>query len=304
MVIVDATSPQSGMIASYDGGAAIVLKPTGFVANWRKNDWVTGALPGVILFRRMSSKLREFILHRASVQFEYISMEQILFVPWALEYAVANPDNIRDAHKMRRVWKARAGVVLPSDGELTLTCDIAQTMAGADPVSRAPLTVAQPRSRSRSRRRSRSVERPMGGVGAEIPPFATAFLDRFAAKTPHHDLHKLWEQSEDVRAFAGSGIAAEPDRRSFVPSSVRYLANEDAMVSGAAASSASSGSSLSAARSVLQEYHHPLLYPLCMLGGTPLELLGIPSSSCLGTPPEMCKNHWFLNIIHEMPISS
>ena len=83
---------------------------------FNKNHWVTGAPPGVILFRRMSSKLREFILHRASVQFAYISMEQTLFEPWAREYAVAHPDNIRAAHEMRRDWKARAGVVLPGDG--------------------------------------------------------------------------------------------------------------------------------------------------------------------------------------------
>ena len=62
------------MIASYDGGAAIALKPTGFVVNisdissdnekrFNKNHWVTGAPPGIILFRRMRSKLSEFILH-------------------------------------------------------------------------------------------------------------------------------------------------------------------------------------------------------------------------------------------------
>ena len=157
------------MIASYDGGAAIALKPTGFVVNisnmssgkkkrFNKNHWVTGAPPGVILFRRMPSKLREFSMHRASVQFAYISMEQTLFEPWAREYAVAHPDNIRAAHEMRRDWKARAGVVLPGDDELTINCDIAQTMACIDPVSRAPLMVAQPR-RSRSRSRCRSVER-------------------------------------------------------------------------------------------------------------------------------------------------
>ena len=43
----------------------------------------------------MSSKLKEYILHRDSVQFAYISMEQTLFQPWALEFAVAHPDKIR-----------------------------------------------------------------------------------------------------------------------------------------------------------------------------------------------------------------
>ena len=58
--------------------AAIVLKPTGFVANISEitssgkqrencNWWVTGAPPGVILFRRMRSKLNEYIVHRDSV---------------------------------------------------------------------------------------------------------------------------------------------------------------------------------------------------------------------------------------------
>ena len=172
---------QSDRIAGYDGGAAIVLKPTGFVANIsdisaggkqreNNNRWVTGAPPGVILFRRMSSKLREYILHRESVQFAYISMEQALFEPWAREYAVGRADDIRAAHEMRRDWKARAGVVLPSGDELSIKFDIAQTMAGSDPIRRAHLTVAQPRPRSRSRSRSCSVRRPTGGVGVEIPP--------------------------------------------------------------------------------------------------------------------------------------
>ena len=276
---VDANSPeQSGKIASYDGGAAIVLKPTGFVANIsdisagenqraNKNRWVTGAPPGVILFRRMSSKLREYILHRDSVQFAYISMEQALFEPWAREYAVGRADDIRAAHEMRRDWKARAGVVLPSGDELSINCDIAQTMAGSDPIRRAHLTVAQPRPRSRSRSRSRSVPRPTGGVGVEIPPPAVLLkssgLGKVAARSL--DMSELWERNFHRRTFAqpprprepeSHNIASEPDRRFFVPSSVRYLSKEyDEMTQGAAASSSgpSSGSSLSAARSVLQE---------------------------------------------------
>ena len=270
---VDANSPQqSGMIASYDGGAAIVLKPTGFVANisdiapsgkqrTNKNDWLTGAPPGAILFRRMGSKLREFILHRASVQFAYISMEQSLFEPWALEYAVAHPDNIRSAHYMRRDWKARAGVVLPSDDDLSIKCDIAQTMAGSDPVSLPFLTVAQPRSRSRSP----NVPRPMGGVGVVIPAppdlYSPPNLYRlgraglFLSKKTDFDMDRLWQQTQHQVTFkGGASIVSEPDHRCFVPSSVRYMSNEyNEMNEGAAVSS--SASSLAAARSVLQECH-------------------------------------------------
>ena len=236
--------------------------------------WVTGAPPGVILFRRMRSGLRELILHRESVQIAYISMEQTLFKPWALEYAVAHPDKIRAAHMMRRDWNARAGVVLPDacalpsrlrgTDEGRSDCEIAQTMAGIHSDSRAPLMVAQPRLRSRSRSRSRSVERYASGVGTEIPPPAALLegsgFSRFAAKPKKEDdkLHKRWEQSVDVRTFKGSAssIDGEPDRRSFVPSSLRFLSKEyEEMASGAAAPSVASGSSLSAALSVTQEYH-------------------------------------------------
>ena len=276
---VDATSEQqSGAIASYDGGAAIVLKPTGFVANISSitsggkprencNWWVTGAPPGVILFRRMASKLKEYILHRDSVQFAYISMEQTLFEPWAREYAVGRPEGIRAAHLMRRDWKAGAGVVLPSGDELSINCDTAQTMAGSEPFPRA-LTVAQPRPRSRSRSRSRSVPRPADGVGVEIQAPAVLLersgLGRVAATDLDGGMPGVWERSFHQRAFERPrdperyNIASETDRRltQFVPSSVRYLAQEyDEMTQGAAASSSgrSCGSSLSAARSLLQE---------------------------------------------------
>ena len=227
--------------------------------------WV--APPGVILFRRMNSKLREYILHRDSVQFAYISMEQALFDPWALEYAVGRPDDIRAAQLMRREWKAGAGVVLPSGDELSINCDTAQTMARSEPFPRA-LTVAQPRPRSRSRSRSRSVPRPADGVGVEIQAPAVLLersgLGRVAATDLDGGMSGVWERSFHQRAFAQPrdpsrhNIASEIDRRltQFVPSSVRYLAQEyDEMTQGAAASSSgrSCGSSLSAARSLLQE---------------------------------------------------
>ena len=55
---------QRQMIASYDGGAAIVFKPTGFLVNISEYNsnmkkienpywWLSGAVPGTILFRRM-----------------------------------------------------------------------------------------------------------------------------------------------------------------------------------------------------------------------------------------------------------
>ena len=84
-------------------------------------------------------------------------MVQIFLEPWAWEYAVAHSEYIRAALDMRREYKAHAGVVSPDDDELIIDFEIAQTMAGIDAVSRAPLVVAQP-PRSRCRSRSRSVE--------------------------------------------------------------------------------------------------------------------------------------------------
>ena len=115
---------QSGKIGFYEGGVSIVLKPTGFIANVSEvsadgnerkntNDWLTGAPPGVVLFRRVpGGKLQEhYIMHQDSVQFAYISMEQGLFEPWALKYARDCPDDIKKAALQRREWKASAGVV-------------------------------------------------------------------------------------------------------------------------------------------------------------------------------------------------
>ena len=273
---VDANIPeQSGRIKSYDGGAAIVLKPTGFVANVsdinaagkprdNTNAWVTGALPGVILFKRMQSgKLREFILHRESVQFAYLSMEQTLFEPWAREYALRHPDNIRAAHHGRRDWKSRAGVVLSSVDDLSMDCEFAQIMAARDPVSRPLLTVAQPRSRSRSPGEPRIV----GSGGVCVPPPPGLYVDRERLRRAHllfpepeHDMERLWAQTQQQVTFkGGASIVSVPDGRSFVPSSVLYLSNEhDDMVQGAAGCSVfggGAGSSLAAVRSVLQDVH-------------------------------------------------
>ena len=74
-------------------------------------------------------------------------------------------------------------------------------------------------------------------------------------KKTDFDLDRLWQQSHHrVTLKGGASIVSGPDRRCFVPSSVRYMSNEyDEMNQGAAVSS--SGSSLAAARSVLQECH-------------------------------------------------
>ena len=112
------------------------------------------------------------------------------------------------------------------------------------------------------------MRRPTGGLGVDIPPpvvlLESSGLGKFAARD--QDMSELWERNLHQTSFAQPArpreperhnIASEPDRRCFfVPSSVRYLSKEyDEMTQGAAASSSgpSSGSSLSAARSVLQE---------------------------------------------------
>ena len=75
LITVDAHATQSTPIKSYAGGAAIVMKATGFVANMsevssglkcrdNKNSWITGAIPGVTFFRNISDGEREYLLHR------------------------------------------------------------------------------------------------------------------------------------------------------------------------------------------------------------------------------------------------
>jgi len=108
------------------------------------------------------------------------------------------------------------------------------------------------------------------GVGAEIPPPAVLLerscFDRFAKKfnrrrkEENDGLFERWQQQDNIRLFAGSAssIITEPDRRCFVPSSLRYLSKEYEEMQ-AVAEDKGTGSSLSAARSVIQEsqeYHH------------------------------------------------
>ena len=259
---VDANIPeQSGRIKYYDGGAAIVLKPTGFVANVTgdSNDWVTGAPPGVILFNRTPRKLREFILHRESVQIAYISMEQSLFEPWAREYAVHHPDNVRAAHHGRRDWRSRAGVVSSSVDDSSMKCEIAQIMAVPHPVSRPVLTVAQPRSRSRSP----SEPRFAGTVGVCVPPPHGFHVDEvrlwraglLLPEPKDFDMERLWAQTQSQFTFkGGGGIVSVPDHRTFVPSSVGRMSCEHDEMDREGAQ-CSTGSSLGAARSVVQEFH-------------------------------------------------
>ena len=258
---VEANTEQSGRIKYYDGGAAIVLKPTGFVANvtGNSNRWLTGAPPGVMLFNRTAAKLREFILHRESVQIAYLSMEQSLFEPWAREYAVHHPDKIRAAHHGRRDWRSRAGVVLSSVDDSSMKCEIAQIMAGPPGVSRPLLTVAQPRSRSRSP----SELRFAGSGGVCVPPPPGFYVDEvrlgraglLLPEPKDFDMERLWSQTQSQFTFKGGGSTVSvPDHRSFVPSSVGRMSCEygEMDLEGA---QCSTGSSLGAARSVVQEFH-------------------------------------------------
>ena len=260
---VDATNEQqSGKICYYDKGVSIVLKPTGFIAKTSANDWVSGAIPGVVLFRRMK-KLKEYIMHKDTVQFKYISMEQDLFEPWAREYAVSRPDDIRSALLKRSELKASAEAVLPSGPELSDRVDAAQTMAMAssEPWPSCALTVAQPRLRSRSRSPTASEVRPESGRGVEIEQPAV-----LAAKSPVAGTSKTGEQCRHEKAIQYPNrprdpqkhpVPSEMDRRliQFEPSTVVYVHLEnEKMQGGALASSAgpSTGSSLSAARAVLR----------------------------------------------------
>ena len=295
---VDATNEsQSGKIRFYDGGVSIVLKPTGFIANISEksangkprdntNKWLTGAPPGVVLFRRMNDGLREFIMHKDTVTFAYISMEEEIFKAWALEFGVANPDAIRKAHKTRREWKERAGVVIPSGPEISnAEYETAQTMAAPEPWPDhySVLTVAQPPfGRSRSRSRSPSVPRPdtMSGVEIAAPREPDVLLEQLnvycsrtigVATEVDAALSERLEQKDDMKGFAQPDrprdparwtIPSEKDRRIiFVPPGFRYVEmdplelKEEGLQKEAAASSGgpSSGTSLEAARSVLRE---------------------------------------------------
>ena len=85
---VDADSESAKKLSAYDGGATIAVKPTGFVVdisekNAKKvsivneNPWITGAIPGVGIFRRMS-KINEWIWHPDSLQIAYLSMTRTI----------------------------------------------------------------------------------------------------------------------------------------------------------------------------------------------------------------------------------
>ena len=255
---VDATNEQqSGKIRYYDGGVSIVLKPTGFIVNMSKrssnrkkrenpNDWITGAIPGVVLFRRMSS-LREFIMHRDSVQFAYVSIEREIFEPWAFEFAVANPDAMTKAVEWRRERNATAGVVLPSGPEPSGRVDTAQIRASSEFIPDA-LEVAQLRLRSRSRSPTASEVRPEIGGGVEIPQpsvflakmLVSSGLSQRAAKTPDAGMSQIWMQYDDIKTFRLPDGATDPGQEPvFVPSTLVYKHAEcEALREGAAALSA------------------------------------------------------------------
>ena len=213
LITVDAHATQSTPIKSYAGGAAIVMKATGFVANMsevssglkgrdNKNRWITGAIPGVTFFRNISDGEREYLLHRNSVQIVYMTVEHSLFWPWADEYARRNRGSVGRAAEHRRTVMKRGGVALSSSG----------------PVPSAPLlsASAHPRQRSSisSHSRSRSAKRPKARAGCEVPPPA---VDGFASNQHVRNL-----------GSAEIEIKAEPDRRGrrcFNRSDVIHLQN-------------------------------------------------------------------------------
>ena len=238
---------QSKMIASYDGGAAIVLKPTGFLVNIsdissgnkkRENpyQWLSGAMPGTILDRRMVSGLREFILHQDSIQFHYFSVEKRLFDAWLQWWGPSNPESLRQALHQRQSMNG-VGIVEPSSckppTETENVCREPQTLAAASNRG-SKMVIAQSRSRSCSR--SRSPHPIASGVEIRPPascvesvPIAASGLGRMARSAaeryPERDeaffAPVLGERTmKDV--FDGSNLS-EPDRRGFVRSSVKYL---------------------------------------------------------------------------------
>ena len=271
---------QPGKIGFYEGGVSIVLKPTGFIVNVSEisadgnkrkntNDWITGAPPGVVLFRRTPSQ-EHYIMHQDSVQFAYISIEQGLFESWALKYARDCPDDIKKAVLQRREWKASAGVVVPSP-ELSDRLDTAQTMASSsDPWPSRALAVAQPRLRPRSRSPTASEVQPeIGGRrGVEIPqpdvllaPMS-GLRNKRMTKTPEEKQRdkEACRHPQRSRAPEKHPVPSEMDRRyinNFVPPTIVYFHLENEKVrEGAAASSggpSSGSSSMLAARAVLKE---------------------------------------------------
>ena len=268
---------QSKMIASYDGGAAIVLKPTGFLVNIstissggkkRKNpyEWLTGAVPGAILFRRMASNLREYILHQDSVQFHYLSMEHALFDSWVQRWGPRNVDSVRRAHDMREAMRERRDAVPASQKSSAMEkgCCEAQTPAGPSSSRRVAMTVAQPRTRSESRSRS---PQPSGS-GVEIRPPAdiggpvqmaegglSAMARSAQTRYPQRDERFFTPvfDAQAQRTFRGAAMSvdAEPDRRGFIRSSVRYLQYENDEAVASSQASGFSQTSLGAVREVL-----------------------------------------------------
>ena len=263
---------QSKMIASYDGGAAIVLKPTGFLVNIsdissgkrpRENPykWLSGAVPGTILFRRMVSGLREFILHQDSIQFHYFSVEKGLFDAWLQWWGPSNQESLRQALHQRQSMN-RVGIVEPSScqppTETENVCEEPQILAAASNRG-SKMVLAQSRSRSRSRSRSphpiaSGVEiRPPPSCGESVP-IAASGLGRMARslaeRYPERDeafFTPVFEATEQ-RVFDGSNNS-EPDRRGFLRSAVKYLnfEMEESMPSS------SSATSLEATRKVLSD---------------------------------------------------
>jgi hypothetical protein len=170
---------QRKMIGGYDSGAAIVFESRGFVANIStgKNQWLAekGALPGVILLRRMGSKMREYIHHNDNIQIDYLSVAEPLFESWMHENfeSEAGKKAIRRAHE----WRTARNAGDPSSDQIAADSaahPLASTTNLTAPQKPAQCSERRPQDRymvmaGMARSRSRSRTRPPG-VGFEFAP--------------------------------------------------------------------------------------------------------------------------------------
>ena len=214
----------------------------------------------------MDSKLRECILHQDSVQFHYLSMEHALFDSWVQIWGPRNADSVRRAHAMREATHARRDAVPASQKSSAMEkgCCEAQTPAGPSSSRRVAMTVAQPRTRSESRSRS---PQPSGS-GVEIRPPAdiggpvqmaegglSAMARSAQTRWPQRDERFFTPvfDAQAQRTFRGAAMSvdAEPDRRGFIRSSVRYLQYENDEAVASSQASGFSQTSLEAVREVL-----------------------------------------------------
>ncbi len=176
---------QNRLVKSYDGGAAIVFKSTGFVVNISQISsnkklrdhpypWLTGVIPGTILFRRMRSEMREFIHHLDNIQYHYVSIEQQLFDAWlhAPFQGTAGKASIKRAKAWREALNSGDTMTIsPASLDTSLAAeactDVQRPAVPSGPARSQRLAVAHPTS-DRVRSRSRSPKAPASGVSAQF----------------------------------------------------------------------------------------------------------------------------------------